>query len=243
MGEPARERDRYPYRMKDLCDLTGLSRQAIHFYIQQGLLPPGHKTGRNMAWYGPEHVERLELVRRLQHERFLPLKAIRAMLAGDTDEFSPEQRSLLRDIRARLAGSELDADAERDAVDLAAVAERAGVEPAEIRRMAELGLVAVAGDGEHARIAADDAWIIELWGQIRALGFSEELGFGVEDMTIYEDAVSRMFTAERKLLLDRLAHLPPERSAEMITRVLPLIHTFITRYHNAQVRTFFSIQE
>lgn len=243
MGEPARERDRYPYRMKDLCDLTGLSRQAIHFYIQQGLLPPGHKTGRNMAWYGPEHVERLELVRRLQHERFLPLKAIRAMLAGDTEEFSPQQRSLLRDIKTRLAGSELAGEAARNAIDLAEVADRAGVEAAEVRRMAALGLVAVADDGERPRIAADDAWIVELYGQMRAAGFTEELGFGVEDLAIYEEAVSQMFTAERKLLIERMAHLPPERAAEMITRVLPLIHTFITRYHTAQVRTFFSIQE
>ena len=68
------------YRMRDLCALTGLSRQAIHFYIQQGLLPPGHKTGRNTAFYGPEHVERVNVIRRLQHELFLPLKAIRALL-------------------------------------------------------------------------------------------------------------------------------------------------------------------
>jgi DNA-binding transcriptional MerR regulator len=53
------------YRMKDLCDLTGLPRQAIHFYIQQGLLPPGRKIGRNMAWYTDAHVERLKLVRQL----------------------------------------------------------------------------------------------------------------------------------------------------------------------------------
>ena len=31
----------YPLRMKDLCAETGLPRQAIHFYIQQGLLEPG----------------------------------------------------------------------------------------------------------------------------------------------------------------------------------------------------------
>jgi hypothetical protein len=165
------------------------------------------------------------------------------MLEGETDEFSPEQRTLLRDIKTRLAKSELADTARRAVVDLAEVASRAGVEPAEVRRLADLGLVAVIDDGEQSRIAADDAWIVELWGQIRALGFTEDLGFGVEDMMIYEEAVTRMFTAERKLLIERLAHLPPERSAEMITRVLPLIHAFVTRYHTAQVRTFFSIQE
>ena len=41
------DEDRWCYRMKDLCEATGLPRQAIHFYIQQGLLPAGRKTGRN----------------------------------------------------------------------------------------------------------------------------------------------------------------------------------------------------
>ena len=54
------------YRMKDLCELTGMSRQAIHFYIQQGLVPEGQKVSRNMAWYGPEHVDRIQQIQRLQ---------------------------------------------------------------------------------------------------------------------------------------------------------------------------------
>ncbi|MEM6956901.1 MAG: MerR family transcriptional regulator, partial [Myxococcota bacterium] len=64
-----------PLRMRDLCKASGLERQAIHFYIQQGLLPPGIKTGRNTAVYSSEHVERLHLIRQLKEERFLPLKA------------------------------------------------------------------------------------------------------------------------------------------------------------------------
>ena len=57
------DRDRYRYKMKDLADATGLDRQGIHFYIQHGLLPPGHKTGRNMAWYTEAHMERLRLIK------------------------------------------------------------------------------------------------------------------------------------------------------------------------------------
>ncbi len=81
------DRAAFPYRMKDLCERTGLLRQVIHFYIQQGLVPEGHKTGRNMAYYGEEHVERILLVRRLQHERFLPLRAIKALLNEQDEAF------------------------------------------------------------------------------------------------------------------------------------------------------------
>ena len=34
------------YRMGELCTLTGLPRQVIHFYIHEGLLPEGTKTGK-----------------------------------------------------------------------------------------------------------------------------------------------------------------------------------------------------
>ena len=76
------DREVWRYKMKDLTEATGLERQAIHFYIQQGLLPPGLKTGRNMAWYGEAHLERLRLIQKLQQERFLPLKAIKAIFEG-----------------------------------------------------------------------------------------------------------------------------------------------------------------
>ena len=40
--------------------------ETIHFYIAKQLVPEGHKTGRNMAYYGPEHLERLRLVLELK---------------------------------------------------------------------------------------------------------------------------------------------------------------------------------
>ena len=54
------DRERYRYKMKDLADATGLDRQGIHFYIQQGLVPEGYKTSRNMGWYSEAHVERMK---------------------------------------------------------------------------------------------------------------------------------------------------------------------------------------
>lgn len=243
MPAAARLRNQYPYRMKDLCELTGLSRQAIHFYVQQGLVPPGKKTGRNMAYYGQEHVDRLLLVRRLQHERFLPLKAIKALLEDETEHFSPEQRQMLRSLKARLADSELGLADVPATVDVSEPSARHGVELSEIHRMAELGLIAVAGAGKRTRIAASDVWIVELWGEIRRLGFTEELGFRVDDLGIYEEAMSALFAREKSMLVERLGQLSPERAAEMIEKALPLVHTFLVRYHAAQVRNFFAAVE
>lgn len=250
-----RVRARYPYRMKDLCELTGLSRQAIHFYVQQGLVPPGKKTGRNMAYYGQEHVDRLLLVRRLQHERFLPLKAIKALIADDTKHLAPEQRQMLRELKTHLTDRELGAGVARASpgaagvasgvasIDATALAARHGVALSDIRRMAEIGLLALAGTGKRARIAASDAWMVELWSQIRDLGFTEDLGFGVDDLAMYEEAMSALFAREKSMMLERLGDQPPARVAAMLQAALPLIHTFLARYHAAQVRNFFAAIE
>src|SRR5262245_10235319 len=113
--------------MKDLCRLTGLPRQAIHFYIEEGLVPEGRKTGRNMAYYGDEHLERIRLVRRLQHERFLPLKAIRAIVEERDDGFSPVQRQMLADVKQRLPSPVVAAGAPRETVAAREAMVRAGV--------------------------------------------------------------------------------------------------------------------
>ena len=38
-----------------------------------------------MAWYPPEFVERIRLIKRLQEERFMPLKVIREVLDEDPE--------------------------------------------------------------------------------------------------------------------------------------------------------------
>ena len=69
-------------RMAELSRRSGVSRETIHFYLREGLLPPPRKVGRNMAWYDDSHVETLALIKRLQHEKFLPLSVIKKVLRG-----------------------------------------------------------------------------------------------------------------------------------------------------------------
>jgi DNA-binding transcriptional MerR regulator len=59
--------------MKELVDATGVPRTAIHHYKREGLLPPSTKTAPNAALYGPEHVERLKIIRSLRGDELGPL--------------------------------------------------------------------------------------------------------------------------------------------------------------------------
>ena len=239
--EPPVDRKRYPYRMKDLCEKTGLPRQVVHFYIQQGLVPEGQKTGRNMAYYGEEHVERILLVRKLQHERFLPLKAIRALLEERDEAFTGAQRELLRDVQAHLGPALRPREGRAATLDVQELTARLGVDPDDLEALVEVGVLAtVPSDDGRRLIARDDAWVLELWADIRRAGFTQELGFGPRDLALYEAAVASMFRREAHLITTRASHLPPDRVAAMVERALPLINTFIARYHIARIRDFFS---
>jgi len=77
--------------------VSELSRRAqvplptIKFYIREGLLPGGVRTGRNQAEYSEEHLERLSLIRSLRDDAGLSVAAIgRALGAADaasSDDF------------------------------------------------------------------------------------------------------------------------------------------------------------
>lgn len=220
-------------RMKDLCAETGLSRQAIHFYIQEGLLPEGAKTGRNMAWYGPKHVERLRLIRRLQEERLLPLKAIRALLDGDTGGLPEAQRNLMSEVANQLPAAVV---ATPPPLRIADALARHDLEADELDRMIELGFLRVK-DGE---LEGEATWLLETWDRWRALGFTRARGFGVDDLGPFCTAAQELVAHETQLLLERLAHLPPAEVAPMIERALPVAHATFIHFHAAAVRRVFT---
>jgi DNA-binding transcriptional MerR regulator len=71
-------------KISELADASGVSAGTIKHYLREGLLGGEEgivRTSRNMAWYPPEYVDRIRLIKRLQEERFLPLRRIRELLA------------------------------------------------------------------------------------------------------------------------------------------------------------------
>jgi DNA-binding transcriptional MerR regulator len=230
-----------PYRMKDLCERTGLPRQAIHFYIQQGLLPEGKKTGRNMAYYGEEHVERILLIRKLQEERFLPLRAIRAVLDEHRGEFSDAQRRLIEEVKGAVATQRPGLLRSSQLVPVQPLLGEAGLTARDCEGLVDAGFLSLhKAPGGAQLVPQDDAWLITVFGQLRAAGFTDDLGFVPEDLCLFDEAVASLFLKETALLTARLQHLPAAQVAELITRALPLINTLLVRFHEAKLKEFIS---
>lgn len=239
-------RGAHVYKMKDLCDKAGVSRQVVHFYIQQGLLPEGKKTGKNMAYYTEQHLERLLLVRKLQHEHFLPLKAIRALLSERDEAFSPAQQKHMREVRAALPESLTGPEGPRQTVDGYALAERVGLAREDLDEIVEAGLIAAADEqdlatGERLRvIAGDDAWRLSHYAELRAAGFTRERGFSARDLAIYDDAVQRLVVKEARIIAERLGTVSPAEMAALVERAMPIVGSLLSRLHTEKAKNLFA---
>jgi DNA-binding transcriptional MerR regulator len=67
-------------RIGQLAKKAGVSAPTIKYYVKQGLLPQPLKTSRNMAYYDQSCVERINLIKQIQKERFLPLDVIKRLI-------------------------------------------------------------------------------------------------------------------------------------------------------------------
>ncbi len=55
------------YSIQEICEQTGIPRRTIHFYTQQGILPPPESSGI-AARYSEEHLIRLKAIPRLRNQ-------------------------------------------------------------------------------------------------------------------------------------------------------------------------------
>jgi DNA-binding transcriptional MerR regulator len=192
--------------MRELAEASGVPAPTIKHYLREGLLPEGIKTSRNMAYYPPEFVDRIKLIKRLQEERFLPLKAIKTVLDEDPDR--AEAMLALGDqiLDRALAG-------ERSRTSAAEVRKRYGVPKEVLDRLAELDILTPNRRG----YSPSDVTIIEAISRFRAGGYDEQIGFTVYDTLRYKTALEELVRLEVDVVMDRLAgEVPPERVVEML---------------------------
>ena len=197
-------------KMSELAEQSGVSAGTIKHYLREGLLGEGAdivRTSRNMAYYPPEYVERLRLIKRLQEDRFMPLRVIKQMM--DTD---PARAAALVELEDRILDRALEAGA-AERVSAAEVARRYDVPRNVLDRLVELGVLSPNSRGYDP----DDLRIVAAISRFRAGGFDEALGFTVFDTLRYREALEPLVREEVRTLLDRLAgEVPVERAAEII---------------------------
>ncbi|MDL5155242.1 MerR family transcriptional regulator [Actinomycetospora termitidis] len=76
-------------RVGELSRRSGVSVASIKYYLREGLLPAGERTGPNQAVYGDDHVRRLRMIRALIDVGGLSVVATRDVLAAVDDPELP----------------------------------------------------------------------------------------------------------------------------------------------------------
>ena len=196
-------------RMRELAEASGVPAPTIKHYLREGLLPEPVKTSRNMAYYPPEFVDRIRLIKQLQEERFMPLRVIRELLErGDAE---PERLQAMLDLEDRILERALAGERERVPSD--EVRDRYDVPREVLDRLAELGILSPNGVG----YSPSDVRIIEAITRFRAGGYDERLGFTVYDTLRYKQALEPLVAEEVDVLTQRLAgDLDPDRAIEIV---------------------------
>jgi DNA-binding transcriptional MerR regulator len=208
-------------RMGELAEASGVPAPTIKHYLREGLLPEPVKTSRNMAYYPPEFVDRIRLIKQLQEERFMPLKAIKSVLDED-----PERARALVELEDRILDRAL--AGERTRTSAAEVRERYGVPKEVLDRLEKLEVLSPNSRG----YSPSDVKIIEAISRFRAGGYDEEIGFTVYDTLRYKSAIEDLVRQEVEVVMDRLAgEVPSERVVEMLEAGAQPLQDLIAALH------------
>jgi DNA-binding transcriptional MerR regulator len=213
-------------KMGELAERSGVSAGTIKHYLREGLLGGGDgvvKTSRNMAYYPPEFVERIQLIKRLQEERFMPLRVIKGVLDAD-----PERALALIELEDRLL-ERAAASQDQRRVSAGEVRRRYDIPQNVLVRLAEIGVLTPTRRG----YGPDDVMIIEAIWRFRAGGYDEALGFTVYDTLRYREALEPLVAEEVRALLDRLAgEVEVDRAVEIITAGAEPLRELIGAMHS-----------
>jgi DNA-binding transcriptional MerR regulator len=224
---PNGSRERPLLKMSELAERSGVSPGTIRYYLREGLLGDGEevvRTSRNMAYYPPEYVERIELIKRLQEERFMPLRVIKGALEDD-----PERVHALIELEDRILERALASAEDHSRVSRRAAQERYGVPRNVLERLAEIGVLTPNQRGYDR----DDVKIIEAIASFRAGGYEEALGFTVYDTLRYRTALEPLVEEEVQALLGRLAgEVDVDRAMEIVAAGTEPLRELIGAMHS-----------
>jgi DNA-binding transcriptional MerR regulator len=216
-------------KMSELAQRSGVSAGTIKHYLREGLLGSEDdvlRTSRNMAYYPEQFVDRVRLIKRLQEERFMPLRVIREVMASD-----PERAARMIELEDRILelAAELEKDPAHPRLSRDAAQETYDMPRNVLERLEELQVLTPTARGYDR----DDVAIIEAISRFRAGGYEEAIGFTVYDTLRYREALAPLVAEEVSVLLARLAgEVDVERAVEIISSGVEPLRNLIGAMHS-----------
>ena len=133
------------FRVGELAREAGVSRETIHFYLREGLLPPADKVNARLSYFDDRHLARLRLIKAFQ-QAHIPLAQIREQFEGMSRYGVPPSAAASE--RAIAVVTEfLSLNGEEPPLPRGEVAARAGLTSEQLTRLEELGVLQPQLDG------------------------------------------------------------------------------------------------
>ena len=184
-------------KISELANLTGVSKQTIHFYMREGLLPPPVKTSNNMAYYGPEYIKDIQLIKELKETRYLPLAVIKMILTakrkGD-DYADADHLEFIEELFTSAPAAETSSSISESELII-----ESHLSLNEIERLEELKLMTPLISTEGKRYDDMDISIARMAGRLLKMGMS------LEDLVLYRNLLD-LFKTEVVVIHDKVMH-------------------------------------
>ena len=213
-------------KIRELVERTRVSKETVHYYIREGLLPKPRKRGRNIADYEDSHVERIRLIKELQDHYFLPLAVIKNILKRRRK--SSEGQSLLGLRREyfrpvdQLLPHEIDGEE--------AFRKATGLGRSWLTKMEEWGIINPEVRKGGKVYSQDDITLGKLVVEMDEIGIGVKNGFDAEALKHYRDMFREIVVMSHKYYIGAtLGKLSPEDFSKRIVQGREIMSAFF--YH------------
>ncbi len=217
-------------KIGEILKETGVTRATVHHYVREGLLPPPRKVSRNQALYQPDCIERVRIIKGLQQSQRLSLSQVKDLLADVSgDEGLERLRAGLEHEVGKAKASPLKPGRPTHPLTRAELARRTGFSQDQIKSFEIIGLLAPAKEGRTRLFNPVNVDVADALAHLAEAGFTEDNGYDLDDVMVYQFAMRDLLADEVALFLRRAAAegYGPEdllgRAEVAIERVTPLI--------------------
>lgn len=194
-GAPASAPGNGDERLKigEVARQAGVAPSVITYYVSEGLLPRPVKTSRNMAYYAPETVDRVRLIRELREKAYLPLRVVKKVLSTG---------ATTAEIRESFMSGKSGPTNEDSRPTEAALLEETDLSKADLREMEKMSVLTPRVHNGRRTYSRDDAVIVRQLANMRDTGLNSKRGYTVKQMRIYQRAVETLAREEIELAIE-----------------------------------------
>jgi DNA-binding transcriptional MerR regulator len=213
-------------KIGELVQRTQVSKETVHYYIREGLLPKPRKLGRNVAEYDDHYIERIRLIKELQDQYFLPLAVIGNILKNQKK--SPEGRSILSLRREYF--QPVDHLLPKEVIGEMVFLEATGLGKSWLAKMEQWGVISPEVIKDQKVYSQDDITIGKLIVKMDNLGLGVRNGFNPEALKHYRDLFREIVVMSHKYYMEgALGKITPDEYSKRVLQGREVMSVFF--YH------------